>query len=342
MSGPAQPNTRGAAWTAKRVLFHSGLLALARQLRRRDRAIILRYHAITDGADVDYAAPDICLPVEALRLQMAFVKRAYRPVDLDTLVEAMHEGRPLPPRALAVTFDDGYADNFHLAFPVLRALGVPATVFVATGGLDDGEPFWVAAVRVLVLRARDAVEVPGMEPMTVPSAGDRGAVVKAVVRSLVPLDGEERRARLSAAAARAGIDLRASLRGTMMTRAQVRELHAAGWTIGAHTVSHGNVALMPAADAEREIAGSRDTLAAATGSPVVHFCYPNTGGQHQYYSGDVASVLRRLGFRSGAISGSAAVSPRSDPYFIPRLGVSPRLAPVAELAAAVERRRLAA
>ena len=85
-----------------------------------------------------------------------------------------------------------------------------------------------------------------------------------------------------------------------------------------------------------------DTLAAATGSPVVHFCYPNTGGQHRYYSAAVASVLRRLGFRSGTISGSAAISPRSDPYCIPRLGVSPRLAPVVELAAAVERRRLAA
>jgi peptidoglycan/xylan/chitin deacetylase (PgdA/CDA1 family) len=184
--------------------------------------------------------------------------------------------------------------------------------------------------------------VPGTEAVTLPSSGDRSPMVKAVVRSLVPLDVEERRERLAAAAARAGIDLRAALRGTMMTTAQVRALHADGWTIGAHTVSHGNVALMPLADAEREIAESRDRLAASTGAPVVHFCYPNTGGKHRYYSGAVADVLRRLGFRSGTISGSAAISPRSDPYFIPRLGVSPRLAPVAELAAAVERRRLAA
>ena len=65
MSGVGTPR-HGAAWAAKRVLFHSGLLALARQLRQRDRAVILRYHAITDGTDVEYAAPDICLPVSAL------------------------------------------------------------------------------------------------------------------------------------------------------------------------------------------------------------------------------------------------------------------------------------
>ncbi|HWP64746.1 MAG TPA: polysaccharide deacetylase family protein [Candidatus Limnocylindria bacterium] len=333
---------RGAVWTAKRVLYHSGLLALARRLRRRDRAIILRYHAITQGSDVEYAAPDICLPVAALRLQMAFVKRAYRPVDFDTLVRALHAGGALPPRALAVTFDDGYADNFQLAFPVLRELGIPATVFVATGGLDDGEPFWVAAVRVLVLRAREVIALPGLDPMPVPAAGDRSPVVKALVRALVPLDGAERRERLAAAARQAGIDLREALRGTMMTRAQVRELSAGGWTIGAHTVQHGNVALMSLADAEREIVESRDTLAAATGAPVRHFCYPNTGGQHQCVNAAVAELLRRHGFRSGATSVAGAVGPGTDPYGLPRLGVSPRLAPVIELAAAVERRRLAA
>jgi peptidoglycan/xylan/chitin deacetylase (PgdA/CDA1 family) len=332
----------GPRWAAKQLLFRSGLLALARQRRRRARAIILRYHAITDGGDVPYAAPDICLPVGALRLQMAFARRAYRPVRFDELVDALHAGGPLPAHALAVTFDDGYADNHRLAFPVLRALDVPATIYVATGGLDDGEPFWVAAVRALVLAAENEVRVPGLSPLPVRGLADRSPVVKTVVRALVPLDTRERRDRLAATAAASGVDLRAVLRGTMLTTAQVRDLADGGWTIGAHTVSHGNVALMPADEAEREIVESRDTLARASGGPVVHFCYPNTGGAHRYYSDGVAATLKRHGFRSAAISGSSAIGPGVDPYCIPRLGVSPRLAPVAELAAAVERRRWAA
>ena len=343
MSGQGAPRRATAAWAAKRLLFHSGLLALARRVRRQ-RAIILRYHAVVgpQAPEVPYAAPDICMPVDALRLQMAFARRAYRPVPLAELVEAMHRGGPLPSRALAVTFDDGYADNCTLALPVLRALGVPATVYVATGAVEDGEPFWVAAARVLVLAAREAVRVPGLAPLPVPAAGDRSAVVKTLVRELVPLDGAVRRERLEAAAADAGVDVRAALRGSMLTWAQVRTLADAGWTIGAHTVTHGNVALMPARESEREIAESRDALVAATGRAVVDFCYPNTGGRHRYFSAEVAATLRRLGFRSGAISGSAAIGPHDDPYCIPRLGVSPRLAPVIELAAAVERKRLAA
>jgi peptidoglycan/xylan/chitin deacetylase (PgdA/CDA1 family) len=176
----------------------------------------------------------------------------------------------------------------------------------------------------------------------VPAEVDRAAVAKAIVRALVPLTATERRERLAQAAAAAGVDLCDALRGTMLTTGEVRTLHAGGWTIGAHTVTHGNVALMAPGEAEREIVESRDVLAAACGAPVVHFCYPNTGGRHQYYSDAVAGTLKRLGFRSAAISGSAAIDPRVDPYCIPRLGVSPRLAPVVELAAAVERRRLAA
>lgn len=329
-----------AGWAAKRMLYHSGLLALARQLRRRERAVVLRYHAITEGGDVDYAAPDICLDVRALRLQMAFVRRAYRPLPLAELVAALERGGALPERALAVTFDDGYADNARLALPVLRELGVPATVYVATGALDDGEPFWVAAVRVLALRSPDGACLPGVDAVEVGS--DRTAVAKRVVRALVPLPTEERRAQVAAAAAAAGIDLGRALRGTMLTTAQVAALRAAGWTIGAHTVTHGNVALMPAAEAEREIAVSRDRLAQSIGEPVVHFCYPNTGGAHRYFDETVAATLRRLGFRSATTSVAGAVRPGVDPFFLPRLGVSPRLAPVIELAAAVERRRLAA
>ena len=74
---------------------------------------------------------------------MAFVKRAYSVVSLDTLVDALERGGPLPRRALAVTFDDGYADNHRLGLPVLRALGLPATVYVATGAVADAAPFWV-------------------------------------------------------------------------------------------------------------------------------------------------------------------------------------------------------
>ena len=147
----------------KRLLHHGGLLRLARLLRQRTRALVLRYHAITPSAhDVNYATPSICLSVEAFRVQMRFLKRAYRVVPLDDLVRAIAHGGKLPPRAVAVTFDDGYSDNYTLAGPVLRELQLPATVYLSTGTLDGGPPLWMSVCRVIGLCATgERLHVPG-------------------------------------------------------------------------------------------------------------------------------------------------------------------------------------
>ena len=326
----------------KRAVYHSGLLALARLARQRVRGVVLRYHALTDGPEpVLYAAPDICLPVDAFRLQMAFAKRAYSVVSLDTLVDALERGGPLPRRALAVTFDDGYADNHRLGLPVLRALDLPATVYVATGCVAGAAPFWVGAVRALVLSAEGAtLTTPDGNQIVL--TGDRTSAVKELTRALVPMAAPERAELLARLAAEASVDLHAVLAQTMLTWEQIRELHAAGWIIGAHTITHSNVALIAPEEAEREMLGSRDALAAAIGSPVRHFCYPNTGGRHQYFSHDTSALLQRLGFRSATTSKPGALRPDADRFALPRLGVSPRLGPVSALAVALERQRLAA
>lgn len=328
----------------KRALHHSGLLALARLARRRDRGLILRYHALTEGAgEVTYADPSVCLPIEAFRLQMAFVRRAYSVVPLETIVRAIEAGKPLPPRALAITFDDGYADNHRLGLPVLREFGLEATVYVSTTTLDGGPPLWMAAVRALVLGAqRQVLTLPGMEPLVLGPHGRRSAAVRALTRALVPLSGTERAERLSAIALSARVDLQRELSGAMLTWAQVKELLKAGWTIGAHTATHVNVALSMPDEAEREIAASRDAIEEHVGVRPTHFAYPNTGGKHRYFDADVARMLRRLGFRSAVTSRAGALVPGIDAFTLPRLGVSPRLAAVSELATALERQRLAA
>jgi peptidoglycan/xylan/chitin deacetylase (PgdA/CDA1 family) len=225
---------------------------------------------------------------------------------------------------------------------VLRALGLPATVYVATGAVEDAAPFWVGAVRAIALGALGAVPMPDGSSLDVTGSAAREAAAKAMTRALVPLDAEARAAWLAQAAGRAGVDLGRSLGGTMLTWAQVRELARTGWTIGAHTVTHSNVALVDPKRAEAEIAGSRDALAGAVGTAVCHFCYPNSGGQHAYFAPAVSAILAKLGFLSATTSRPGALRPGADPFLLPRLGVSPRLAPVAELATAMERQRLAA
>src|SRR5262249_29709356 len=160
------------------------------------------------------------------------------------LVDALERGGQLPPRALVITFDDGYADNYRLGLPVLRALGLPATVYVATGAVDGGAPFWVAAAPALAPPAPGHVPAaPGQPAIPLGPRERREVAAKTLTRALVPLRSDARATLLSEAATAAGLDLDRMLAGTMLTWNQIRELHAAGWTIGAHTVTHANVAL---------------------------------------------------------------------------------------------------
>ena len=94
--------------------------------------------------------------------------------------------------------------------------------------------------------------------------------------------------------------------------------------------------------AEAELAASRDVIGSHTGGVAAHFAYPNAGGQHRYFGPEVTTLLRRLGYHSATTSRPGPIRPGVDPFALPRIGVSPRLAPVIELAAALERQRLAA
>jgi peptidoglycan/xylan/chitin deacetylase (PgdA/CDA1 family) len=85
-----------------------------------------------------------------LRAQLAgLLERGYRPLHLTDILRTLKNGEPVRGGTFAVSFDDGYANNFHHAWPILKELRIPATIFVATAYLDSREPFpfddWPAA-----------------------------------------------------------------------------------------------------------------------------------------------------------------------------------------------------
>jgi peptidoglycan/xylan/chitin deacetylase (PgdA/CDA1 family) len=143
----------------------------------------------------------------------------------------------LPPGAVCVTFDDGYANNHDVALPILQKWKVPATVFVATGFLDGGR-MWNDTVIESVRRASagrlalDALGVPQQELNDAPS---RIRAIDAVIKAIKHRPYEERldcvRMVVEACRAKLPDDL-------MLTSAQVGALARAGVTIGSHTVSH--------------------------------------------------------------------------------------------------------
>lgn len=110
---------------------------------------ILMYHRTCD-APRGFARPTWNVPPERFRQQLVgLLRRDWKPVPLRSVLESNGRQLALPPKTFVVTFDDGYANNLLYALPVLKQLGVPATIFLATAYLDSAQPFpsddWPAA-----------------------------------------------------------------------------------------------------------------------------------------------------------------------------------------------------
>lgn len=236
---------------------------------------ILIYHRILEQRDpLLPGAPDQRTFARHLRL----LQRCFRVLPLELALDLLAQGR-LPARALAITFDDGYADNAELALPVLRSLDLHATFFIATAYLDGG-CMWNDHV----------IEHVRQLPAQRYTLTQRLQLIDATLTRFKYLPFDERQQR--------AIELGAMpLRPLMMTSAQVRQLAAAGMGIGAHTHRHPILARMTDQEAAHDIATGKSIIERLTGQPVTLFAYPN-GKPGADYGPQHIAMLRKLGFRA--------------------------------------------
>ena len=232
-------------------------------------------------------------------------------------------GRPAPgpaaARALAITFDDGYADNHDVARPILQRHGLPATFYIATGYLDGGRMFndsLIEAVRRSPLAALDlaglGLDAPAQLPLG--DAAARRAAVAALLGALKYRPPDQRAGLVQAVAERSGAALPTDL---MMRSDQVLAMHRAGMLIGAHTADHPILALLDEAAAREQIERSRQQLQGLLGGPVQHFAYPN-GVYGRDYTEATARLVEAMGFDSAVATDWGAARATTDLYQLPR------------------------
>jgi peptidoglycan/xylan/chitin deacetylase (PgdA/CDA1 family) len=271
---------------------------------------ILIYHRVV--AEPDPLAPhEVC--GEEFDWHLAALERWFTVLPLRRAVADLRGGT-LPARAACVTFDDGYADNYTVAMPILRRRGVPATFFVATSFLDGGR-MWNDSVVETVRRVKgDALDARsiGLEKLDVSTIGLRRQAIERVLNALKYLPLEERQRRVEVLAAETALpsDL-------MMSAEQVRQLHRNDMEVGAHTVTHPILANLDSKRAGSEITDGKRRLEEIIGSPVKVFAYPN-GKPGRDYGREHVDMVRELGFEAAVSTAWGVGHAASDPYQLPR------------------------
>jgi peptidoglycan/xylan/chitin deacetylase (PgdA/CDA1 family) len=280
---------RAVKRVVKRSLASRWGWRLAGPLLRPPGAIVLMYHRIVgpDRTMRGTAAEDFAAQLRWLRDRCELI----HPDDLEE--RALRDRRKARP-AVLVTFDDGYRDYHDLAYPVLKALGIPALVFVATSFLDEGGVPWTDALRWAIHRSRATrVPWPAAPAGAVELGGhaSRDAFGERACAALKALADPERRAALAALLETLG-DLPPRER-QMLTWDEVRR--TSDLTIyGGHSHTHPILARVSTEECAREIRTCRDRIVAETGRAPRYFAYPNGGPED--FDARTRALLREHGF----------------------------------------------
>jgi peptidoglycan/xylan/chitin deacetylase (PgdA/CDA1 family) len=304
-----------------RQLKAAGIFAGVRHSRwRQRRLLILCYHGLALDEE-NLWEPALFLTAARLRDRLEMLKQGgYHVLPLSEALERLHRG-DLPPRSVALTFDDGTYDFYRLAYPLLKEYGFPATIYQTTHYCSRPMPvfnlicsYMLWKKRAGTLAAAPAIGIPRDIPLD-----SRQAREMAMRQVWAFADGQdfstEQKNELAAELARLlGVDYPELLRQRilqLMTPGEIAELAAAGLSFELHTHRHR----MPRDRHlfEREIRDNRDAIESITRIRPTHFCYP--GGDYEPL---FLPWLAAQGVRSATTCEPGLSSKGSEPLLLPR------------------------
>ncbi len=227
------------------------------------------------------------------------LKKTGTAVSLDDVLDCRAQGKPLPPKAFAITFDDGFENNLTVAVPILEKYNVPATFYVATDFINSNRMSWIDRMEA-VIELRDEVEVrlPWRDrPLRAATTPEQIALLDEI-RKQVKNDGSiDPDALATEVQQQCGFDEIWSGTNALdqkLTWAQVRELNDHPlFRVGGHTHTHAIMSHLSPAELDEEIDTSLSLLSDKAGVGPTHYSYPE--GLAHCYSDAVIDALQRRG-----------------------------------------------
>jgi peptidoglycan/xylan/chitin deacetylase (PgdA/CDA1 family) len=305
----------------KTRIFDLGIWAAPRRLT------VINYHRVTDLFDPEFATfkPNVSATPAQFEQQMAYVAQHFNPIGIGDLTAWLAGQRDLPVRAALITFDDGYADNYTQAAPILKKHHIPGLIFLTSGYIDGlYHPHWdVVSLCFRQTRLNEAVlPVLGRQSWSSPLMREKMAGL--FIEALKALPDEQRLSAVEQLTNVLGETVPDSaFQGLMMSWDQIRELIGDGIDFGAHTVSHPILTRISPEHALEEMQISRKRIQEETGQSVDSFAYPN--GKRPDFKPEIQNLVRKAGFKTAFTLMAGPLSyrkARQAPFAIQRIFIS--------------------
>lgn len=281
----------------KKLLFKTKLYKLS---LLQNKFYIIPYHMIEDGPNGFY--PETL--TANFEKQIVHLVKNYRVISLDEIVKRIKIKRSLR-HSVAITFDDGFRDNYEIAYPILRKYDVPATIFLTTGYIDSGTAPWFIKFRYIFMKTEETELRLRLDdknilfPMHTKKA--KFAASDRVMAYLKSCPNEQRLSLFDTLCKELEVNEFQGLDNLMLTWDQIKEMTENGISFGAHTVSHPILSRISIEIAEREILESKNKIEEQIGKPVTSFAYPF--GKKSQYTPQIFPILHELGFKCAVTTG---------------------------------------
>ncbi|HJT97496.1 MAG TPA: polysaccharide deacetylase family protein [Rhodanobacteraceae bacterium] len=305
------------------VLGKTGLRPILAKFLPATGILGLNYHRIGDAGATRLDRDLWSACEEAFDEQLAFLKRHCDVITPDQIDDARRDRRGVH---VLVTFDDGYRDNYELAFRALRRHGVPATFFIATGFVDNPRlPWWDEISAIVGSTSLDVLRLEPWfpEPLPIGEPAARHAARRALLAAYKRLPGTDAAAMLDRLRETAGVDARGLADTLWMTWDMLREMAGNGMTIGGHTVNHVILSRVPEEEQWQEISGCARRLEAELGTSMRYFAYPV--GKRTSFDAATVACLERIGVRYAFTYYGGFAGADANPYDMPRMAIEPHV-----------------
>jgi len=296
------------------------------------RAAILCFHNVVDHRPDPEVESDV-LHINGFRGLLKVLRRSFNVVSLAEIVAAVRDEAPLPPRAIAITFDDGYVTNHTVAAPVLDEFGMPWSSFLPAKLVDTAGRQWIDDLYLLIYRgSRRRIEFRwddrefAFDLDTAVRRRDAVFAIREACRYIPETLRQERMSQVFSLYSRDELEiLRDRFRDfAPLTWSQARELKAAGVDVGSHGLSHIALGPQPAEVIRHELTTARALLQEHLGDHSPHFSYPY--GRQASFSVESEEQLMEMGYTCAVTLEQGSIDcSNQNPMQLPRLIVSPHV-----------------
>lgn len=312
-------------------MYNLGAFAPFRLLNR-EKILILTYHRFS----LEENSSRISSAEFAAHLE--YLSKNNRVLGLSETMEYLSKGKTLPPNTTVITIDDGYADAYEIAFPLLKKYGFPATVYAVTDFLDEKCWLWTDLMRYVLLETKsDSVEIEfvGEDKIKaeLKSKTHRLETASRVNSRLKKLPDEEKEAKIKSIAAALNVEIPALPAGEFapVTWEQAREMDARDVKIESHTTTHPILTNVSAKHLDFELKNSKKRLEEVLDRQIEHFCYPN-GSLNE----EVWKAVGNSGYKSATTTNYGFNEKRVNPFLLNRIDAQSGAANFAQSASGFE------